>query len=244
MAIELIGKIKPKNNGTFSMVDATDVEMPDGSRLTAHLEAKDTAVSAQITALGAKDTAIEQQLAALGEQDTALSSQIGSLSGQVNTQGQQIATQGQQIGDINTLIQEQSKNLAEKETVLAQQMASLSQADQTLAQADAALAKRTTAIEETLADLSVSYPIETSGTALQPETYYIFGKVDSLSVTLVEPNDGKVHEYCFEFKPSASFKEGSLNITPKPHWANQLQFVEGKTCQVSIMRGIGVMVCA
>lgn len=34
MAIELIGKIKPKNNGTFAMVDAVDVEMPDGSRLS------------------------------------------------------------------------------------------------------------------------------------------------------------------------------------------------------------------
>lgn len=34
MAIELISKIKPKNNGTFAMVDASDVEMPDGSRLS------------------------------------------------------------------------------------------------------------------------------------------------------------------------------------------------------------------
>lgn len=34
MAIELIGKIKPKNNGTFAMVDAADVEMPDGTRLS------------------------------------------------------------------------------------------------------------------------------------------------------------------------------------------------------------------
>ncbi len=34
MAIELISKIKPKNNGTFAMVDAVDVEMPDGRRLS------------------------------------------------------------------------------------------------------------------------------------------------------------------------------------------------------------------
>lgn len=34
MAIELIDKIKPKNNGTFAMVDAADVEMPDGTRLS------------------------------------------------------------------------------------------------------------------------------------------------------------------------------------------------------------------
>lgn len=34
MAIYLIDKIKPKNNGDFPMVDAEDVEMPDGTRLS------------------------------------------------------------------------------------------------------------------------------------------------------------------------------------------------------------------
>lgn len=33
MSIELIDKIKPKNNGTFALVDAHDVAMPDGTRL-------------------------------------------------------------------------------------------------------------------------------------------------------------------------------------------------------------------
>lgn len=34
MAIDLIDKIKPKNNGSFPLVDAVDVEMPDGTRLS------------------------------------------------------------------------------------------------------------------------------------------------------------------------------------------------------------------
>ena len=34
MSVELIDKIKPKNNGTFPLVDAVDVLMPDGSRLS------------------------------------------------------------------------------------------------------------------------------------------------------------------------------------------------------------------
>lgn len=34
MAIQLIDKIKPKNNGTFPMVDAVDVLMPNGKRLS------------------------------------------------------------------------------------------------------------------------------------------------------------------------------------------------------------------
>lgn len=36
MPIELIDKIKPKNNGTFPMIDAEDVLMIDGRRLTEH----------------------------------------------------------------------------------------------------------------------------------------------------------------------------------------------------------------
>lgn len=38
MSIELIDKIKPKNNGTFSLVDASDVEMADGTRLEERLK--------------------------------------------------------------------------------------------------------------------------------------------------------------------------------------------------------------
>ena len=34
MAIELMAKIKPKGGGSFAMVDASDVEMPDGTRLS------------------------------------------------------------------------------------------------------------------------------------------------------------------------------------------------------------------
>lgn len=36
MAIELMDKIKPKGGGTFPMVEAGDVEMPDGTRLSDH----------------------------------------------------------------------------------------------------------------------------------------------------------------------------------------------------------------
>lgn len=46
MAIELISKIKPKNNGTFALVDAADVEMPDGSRLSDFNPAYPTAAGA------------------------------------------------------------------------------------------------------------------------------------------------------------------------------------------------------
>lgn len=36
--IEVIAKIKPKNNGGFSLMDAADIEMPDGKRIPEALE--------------------------------------------------------------------------------------------------------------------------------------------------------------------------------------------------------------
>ena len=93
-----------------------------------------------------------------------------------------------------------------------------------------------------LSDLSVSYPIAEEGTELQPEKYYVFGEVDSLSVILASVDDGKVHEHCFEFIPSENFT--GLTVDPEPKWANEPQFLAGKTCQVSILRGIGVTVSA
>lgn len=93
-----------------------------------------------------------------------------------------------------------------------------------------------------LSDLSVSYPVVDGETELQPEQYYVFGEVDSLSVTLAEVDDGKAHEYCFEFVPAGNFTQ--LTVTPAPAWVSQPQYPAGKTCQVSILRGIGVMICA
>lgn len=37
MAIYIIGKLKQKNNGKFALLDAEDVEMPDGTRLSEYI---------------------------------------------------------------------------------------------------------------------------------------------------------------------------------------------------------------
>lgn len=83
---------------------------------------------------------------------------------------------------------------------------------------------------------------ESATTQLKPGIYHVFGEVSSLSVELVAVEDGKVNEYCFEFIPAEDFTE--LTITPTPVWVAVPQYPVGKTCQVSILRGIGVMVCA
>ena len=77
---------------------------------------------------------------------------------------------------------------------------------------------------------------------IQPDTFYIFGAVNELNLSLVEVDDDKVHEYCFEFIPSKNFT--GMTITPAPRWINPPQYPVGKICQVSILRGIGVMICA
>lgn len=86
------------------------------------------------------------------------------------------------------------------------------------------------------------YEIAEGATEIEPGKYYVFGEVDSLNITLVETDTAVAGEYCFEFTPSRNFS--SLTITPTPGWANLPQYPAGKTCQVSILRGIGVMICA
>ena len=92
-----------------------------------------------------------------------------------------------------------------------------------------------------LSDLSVAPKIAEGAEELQPETYYTFGEVSQLSVTLAEKDDGKAHEYLFEFVPKEDFS--GLAITPEPVWVAEPQYPAGKTCQVSILRGLAVMGC-
>ena len=50
--IELIAKIKPKNKGKFALVDAEDVEMPNGKRLTEELAEKPKPIAIDLSFIG------------------------------------------------------------------------------------------------------------------------------------------------------------------------------------------------
>jgi hypothetical protein len=89
---------------------------------------------------------------------------------------------------------------------------------------------------------SLVYPIVEGKYGILPEHYHVFGEVDALSVTLLQADDDRAHEYCFEFIPTENFVK--LTIMPQPKWVSEPQFIAGKTHQVSILRGIGVMACA
>ena len=49
-------------------------------------------------------------------------------------------------------------------------------------------------------------------------------------------------EYMFEFIPSDTFT--GIDIIPKVRWANEPKVISGMVHQVSILRGIGVMISA
>lgn len=87
-----------------------------------------------------------------------------------------------------------------------------------------------------------NYDIVEGTSVIEPGKYYTFGEVNSLDITLAEADNTVANEYYFEFIPSNGFT--SLNISPSVRWATPPQYPAGKTCQVSILRGIGVMACA
>lgn len=84
-------------------------------------------------------------------------------------------------------------------------------------------------------------PVAPGAAALEPETWYQFGDVSELAVTLTQQDAGKAHEYVFEFVPAADFT--GLTITPAPVWMREPQFPAGKRCVVSIVQGLAVMGC-
>ena len=84
--------------------------------------------------------------------------------------------------------------------------------------------------------------VETSDSTIVPDQYNVFGVVDQLVVTLQDVDDGYAHEYCFEFTTADEFY--GLVITPEPKWADEPSIEANKTYQVSILRGIGVIVGA
>lgn len=87
-----------------------------------------------------------------------------------------------------------------------------------------------------------NYDIAAGTSTIEPGKYYTFGEVSSLDITLAEADDTVANEYYFEFIPSSNF--AGLSISPVTRWATPPQYPAGKTCQVSILRGIGVMACA
>lgn len=84
--------------------------------------------------------------------------------------------------------------------------------------------------------------VESTAAQLQPDIYQVYGEVDGLEITLVEKDDGRLHEYAFEFIPKDGFT--GMRITPDVKWVNDLRFEPNRIHQASIVRGVGILVYA
>lgn len=93
-----------------------------------------------------------------------------------------------------------------------------------------------------LNELSIGYPIREPSNIIEPDSFYDFGEVSELSVTLAEVDDGKLHEYYFRFVPTDDFL--GLNIVQDIRWAVTPQFTPGKICEISIVQNVGVLIRA
>ena len=210
--IELIAKIKPKNNGKFALMDAVDVEMADGTRL-------------------------EKKIGDLDKRGTETSHTVQNLDD---------ALEGL-VGDTGLV-----KNYVDES--VSQAMAHTDEAvENAISYTDEAVENARKHTDDAVASIHVSYPIVNNPEdipmvdekyySLEPETYYVFGEVDALPVYCDDPNDGLIHEFAFEFVPSENFTAIEFGSTT-PSWATPVQFPVGRVCQVSILRGVGVMISA
>ena len=90
---------------------------------------------------------------------------------------------------------------------------------------------------------TVGYPVvlmTDASAELVPNTYYKWGEIAALTVTLAEPtNTDKTNEYCFEFVRGGTATTLSVPDTVK--WVKPPVIEAGKTYQVSILNGIGVI---
>ena len=90
---------------------------------------------------------------------------------------------------------------------------------------------------------TVGYPVVSmtaSSAELAPNTYYKWGEIATLTVTLAVSADTSVtNEYCFEFVSGETATTLSVPGTVK--WVKEPNVEAGKTYQVSILNGIGVI---
>lgn len=89
---------------------------------------------------------------------------------------------------------------------------------------------------------SNAYPVVTmtdSTAELAPNTYYKWGEVASLTITLGAEIAGITNEYCFEFVSGET--AATLTVPDTIAWAQEPSLEAGKTYQVSILNGVGVI---
>ena len=251
--IELIGGITPKNNGDFPLVTSKDIELPDGVRLSDIFVKANTASVREFIADRTITTSrvMQQYVYAdnnfndsilLGLWKSNWSRAIVTYDEQTHVCEPKIINSTKVIGN-GALAGDSSQKSDEPFVMIVMDTGSLM-----IYCSEPGVHRIAVTLEFTdryTIDNSYvprTYELVAGSTHLDPDKYYVFGEVNELTVELNAVNDNKLHEHIFEFVPSDNFT--SLTITPEPKWVSEIQIVPGKTHQVSIVRGIGVMACA
>lgn len=94
-------------------------------------------------------------------------------------------------------------------------------------------------------DIAVAVPVpvvEVTGTTptqqLAPNTFYKFGSVDSLTLTLGTPTSGVLNIYAYSFTASSSFDTSTSTYLPEGVvLSGDFAIEEGQTCEISIQDG-------
>lgn len=89
---------------------------------------------------------------------------------------------------------------------------------------------------------TAGYPVvvmTASAAELTPNTYYKWGEIAALSITLGAEIAGITNEYCFEFVSGVTAT--TLTVPDTIAWVQEPSIEAGKTYQVSILNGIGVI---
>lgn len=118
MAVEVIDKIKPKNGGSFPIVEAVDVEVSDGMRLPTALTAK-----ADASAIDAIQAQVDQiaQAAGTGSADTEVAQArvdndgitYNTLKERIDTQMENVEQKFSEVNDEFSAITTHTKNIFE-----------------------------------------------------------------------------------------------------------------------------------
>lgn len=145
MAIDLISKIKPKNNGKFALVDAADIELQDGTRLDAYVETQKSSVES----LQANDRAFSEQVAALAAKDAAISKDIEALKNKDSDVGDSIAA----LIAKDLLIDNQISDLTEKDAAFEGNISDLEEKGAAVDKQIESLEAKDTAIDAQIAGL-------------------------------------------------------------------------------------------
>ena len=86
------------------------------------------------------------------------------------------------------------------------------------------------------------YPVVSSSSQsqeLSPNTFYLFGEMSSLSVTLGTPTSGEVNEYVFQFTSGSTATQ--LTVPQTVSFPATLSIEANKTYQISIVNNLGLV---